>query len=67
MNTYNLTTIKETTIVTNSITTTEYYLPVDQNGNVVLDYLNKFRIIKNGQMLVFDNGQEYNLWLEQNS
>lgn len=67
MNTYNLITIKETSVNGDSITTTEYYLPADQNGNIISDYSNKFRVIQNGQMIIFDTEQEYNSWLIQNT
>lgn len=65
MNTYNLTTVEESTIAEGNLMTTSYTIPVDSNGNPA-DYLSKFRIIKNGQMMVFDTEQEYRDYLINN-
>jgi hypothetical protein len=71
MNTYNLATVEEATITPlpeegNAVSTTSYIIPVDNSGNPV-EYLTKFRIIKNNQMLVFDNEQEYRDYLNGNN
>lgn len=67
MNTYNLTTVEESTINGDSRSTTYYAIPVDGNNVPVTDYHSKFRVIVNNQMLVFDTEQEYRDWLQQNS
>lgn len=67
MNTYNLTTVEETTIYDNTTSTTYYTIPVDGNNIPVTDYYSKFRVIVNNQMIVFDTEQEYRDWLQQNS
>jgi hypothetical protein len=71
MNTYNLTTVEETTIIPlpeggSGVSTTSYILPVDGSNNPV-EYLTKFRILQNNQMLVFDNEQEYRDYLNGNN
>jgi len=67
MNTYTLITIEETTINGISISGTVYQVPIDQNGDIPTNYLAKNRVIKNGEMLVFDTEQEYRDWLQQNT
>mgnify|MGYP003339545562 CR=1 FL=1 len=66
MNIYNLSTVEQSTISDGNISTTYYQFPIDINGNPV-EYLSKFRIIKDGQMVVFDTEQEYRDWLIQNT
>jgi hypothetical protein len=56
MNAYNLKDVIETSLPQGS--STIYQVPVDSLGNIP-DYLNKDRIIEDGQMLVFDTRQEY--------
>jgi hypothetical protein len=66
MNTYSLTTVEEMHITEDgSISITTYTLPVN-NGTPVTDYISKFRIINNNQMLVFDTEQEYRDYLSSN-
>lgn len=60
MNTYIFKTVKETTIVGGSMMTQENKVPIDDLGNVPIDYLHKNRVIKGEQLLVFDTEQEYN-------
>ena len=67
MNTYNLTTVEESTINGGSRSTTYFAIPVDGNNVPVTDYHLKFRVIADGQMHVFDTEQEYRDWLQQNS
>ena len=67
MNTYTLITIEETTINGISISGTTYQVPIDQNGDIPANYLAKNRVIKNGEMHVFDTEQEYRDWLQQNT
>lgn len=57
---YNFKTVKETTIVSGSQMTQDFQIPIDDLGVVPFDYLYKFRVIKDNQMLVFDTEQEYN-------
>jgi hypothetical protein len=67
MNTYTLTTIEEMHITeSGNITTTTYMIPVN-NGTPVTDYVSKFRIIKDNEMLVFDSEQEYRDYVNGNS
>ena len=63
MNTYDLKEVAETEIPQGA--TTYYQVPIDILGNIP-DYLNKDRVIRNGQMLVFDTKQEYLDYLESN-
>jgi hypothetical protein len=65
MNTYNLKTVNEATIIGDNLSTISYVIPIDDLGNIP-DYLAKDRIIKNGQMLVFNTRQEYLDYLESN-
>jgi len=58
MNTYNLKTVEEAFYINNSLSTTTYQIPVDDQGNTPA-YLDKFRLVTGGQMLVFDTRQEY--------
>lgn len=67
MNTYELTTVEETSIIGTNISSTTYTLPVDGLGNVPANYMNKFRVVKDNQMLVFDTEQEYRDWIQQNT
>jgi hypothetical protein len=71
MITYDLTTVEEATITSlpdgaYGVSTTSYIIPIDQNGSPV-EYLTKFRIIKDNQMLVFDTEQEYRDYLNGNN
>jgi hypothetical protein len=71
MITYDLTTVEEATITplpdgAYGVSTTSYTMPIDQNRNPV-EYLTKFRIIKDNQMLVFDTEQEYRDYLNGNN
>lgn len=67
MNTYTLTTVEEMHInEAGDISTTTYTIP-SNNGTPVTDYTTKFRIVKDGQMLVFDNEQEYRDYLNGNN
>lgn len=63
MNTYELKEVAETTLPQQS--TSYSQVPIDPLGNIP-DYLNKDRVIHNGQMIVFDTRQEYLDYLEQN-
>ena len=66
MTTYNLTSVEEATPVTGGgCNTMTYQIPVDTQGNIPI-YLNKFRVIKDNQMLVFDTEQEYRTWISEN-
>ena len=68
MNTYELKTVEETTIIGTGMGSTTYQVPVDQNGNIPLDYQHKNRvIIDNTTMIVFDTEQEYKDWIDQNT
>jgi hypothetical protein len=67
MNTYSLITVEEMYITEGgSISTTIYTIPVN-NGIPVTDYVTKFRILQNNQMLVFDTEQEYKDYLNGNN
>ena len=71
MNTYNLTTVEEALLTdlpegATGASTTIYTIPVDSGGNPV-EYLTKFRIIKDNQMLIFDTEQEYKDYLSGNN
>ena len=71
MNTYNLTTVEEANLITLpdglvGVSTTTYTIPIDSNGNPV-EYLTKFRITQNNQILVFDTEQEYRDYLDGNN
>jgi hypothetical protein len=67
MNTYTLTTVEEMHITdAGNITTTFYTIPID-NGAPVTDYITKFRIVRNNEMLVFNNEQEYRDYLDSNN
>lgn len=59
MNTYNFKTVKETTLISGSMVTQDFLLPIDEFGIVPPDYLHKFRVIKDNQMIVFEDEQEY--------
>ena len=66
MNTYNLITIKESTINDSSFSTTTYQIPVTSGGTSVTDYGDKNRIWINNQLIVFDTQEEYDEWISQN-
>lgn len=59
MKIYNFTTVKETTIIGDTLMTQDFQLPIDEFGIVPPDYLHKFRAIQNNQMIVFEDEQEY--------
>jgi hypothetical protein len=65
MNTYNLKTVEEAFYINNSLSTTTYQIPVDDQGNIPA-YLDKFRLVTGGQMLVFDSEQEYRNYITSN-
>lgn len=65
MRTYSLKTIEETNITGSDITKKIDSVPVDEQGNIP-EYLNKWRIRKDNQMLVFDTQQEYSDYLSAN-
>ena len=58
MNTYNLKSVEEATIVNGNLSVTTTQLPIDNQGNVP-DYISKDRVIQYDKMLVFDTHQEY--------
>jgi hypothetical protein len=58
MNTYNLKSVEEATIVNGNLSVTTTQLPIDNQGNVP-DYISKDRVIQDDKMLVFDTHQEY--------
>jgi hypothetical protein len=66
MNTYNLKTVEEAFYINNSLSTTTYQIPVDDQGNTPA-YLDKFRLVTGGQMLVFDTEQEYRNYIASNT
>lgn len=65
MNIYTMKTIEEASVHEIAVSTTTFSVPVDSLGNIP-EYLNKDRIIKDGQMLVFDTRQEYLDYLSAN-
>ena len=68
MNTYQLITIQESTIIGTGMASTSFQIPIDQNGNTPVDYQHKNRvIIDNTSMIVFDTEQEYKDWVDQNT
>jgi hypothetical protein len=67
MQTYNILYVEETVFYENDSYTTEARpYPVDPDGNPVLDFLSKNRVIKNNQMIVFDSMSEYLDWMANN-
>ena len=64
MNTYNLKNVIETHLPQGS--STIYQIPVDDLGNIPA-YLDKFRVVIGGQMLVFDTEQEYRSYIADNA
>lgn len=68
MQTYTLISVEETIIYLEtggSITESRQY-PIDLNGNLVLDYMTKNRVIRGEEMIVFDSKSEYQDWLRNN-
>ena len=65
MTTYNLKEVEEASIGMGGYNTTVYLIPIDSQGNPVTDYQWKDRVLKNGQMIVFDTRQEYLDYLAQ--
>jgi hypothetical protein len=66
METYTLKTVEQSVLINGSLSSTSYDIPVDSQGKVP-DYIDKFRLITNGQMFVFDTEQEYRDWLQNNT
>ena len=58
MNTYDLKSVEEATIINGNLSVTTTQLRIDDQGNIP-DYISKDRVIKDDQMLVFDTHQEY--------
>lgn len=63
MKIYNYKKIEESMVSLNGgISTATYYYPVDENGSFV-EYLTKFRVLLDNQMIIFDDEQEYRDYL----
>lgn len=58
MNTYNLKSVEEATIINGNLSVITSQLPIDDQGNIP-DYISKDRVIQDDKMLVFDTHQEY--------
>jgi hypothetical protein len=58
MNTYDLKSVEEATIINGNLSVTTTQLPIDNQGNIP-DYISKDRVIQDDKMLVFDTHQEY--------